>query len=116
MSREDAARLEALTELVADHTAALQERVDRLGASLERLGQQPEPVTTAPAPARSPGVDTGAQAARLVALEMALAGRSRGEARQRIAGTLEAESAATILDDVFGAGGDDDARLPWAKP
>ncbi len=63
----------------------------------------------APAPPASPRTD----GARLVAIEMAVGGFSRGEVQDRLAREYGLRDSGTILDDVFGAGSDAGSRMPW---
>ncbi len=51
--------------------------------------------------------------ARLVAIEMAVGGFSRGEVQDRLVREYGLAEPRTILDDVFGPGSDDASRMPW---
>ncbi len=76
-------------------------------ASLEQ-----EPVlATVPRPATAPVANT--DGARLVAIEMAVAGFTRSEVRDRLTREYGLADPLEILDDVFGAGSDGDSRMPW---
>jgi vacuolar-type H+-ATPase subunit H len=54
--------------------------------------------------------------ARLVALQMAVAGGARGEVEVHLQRTFELEDLTSILDDVFGQGTDSDKRVAWPRP
>ncbi len=51
--------------------------------------------------------------ARLVALQMAVAGGNRGEVEAHLRRAFELEDASGILDDVFGQGTEPDTRVAW---
>jgi hypothetical protein len=53
--------------------------------------------------------------ARLVALQMAVAGGNRGEVEAHLIRTFEVTEVGTILDDVFGQGSDADKRVAWPR-
>ena len=50
---------------------------------------------------------------RLVALQMAVAGGNRGEVEEHLRRAFDLADPRQILDDVFGAGTDADARVSW---
>lgn len=54
-------------------------------------------------------------AARLVALQMAVAGANRGDVEAHLARNFSLEDTATVLDDVFGRGTDSDKRVTWPE-
>ena len=54
--------------------------------------------------------------ARLVALQMAVAGGARGEVEVHLLRTFDLEDLTSILDDVFGQGTDADKRVAWPRP
>src|SRR5207302_3271444 len=54
--------------------------------------------------------------ARLVALQMAVAGGARGEVEAHLRRTFDLEDCTSILDDVFGQGTDGDKRVAWPRP
>ena len=53
--------------------------------------------------------------ARLVALQMAVAGGNRGEVEEHLRRTFEVGDLAGILDDVFGSGTDAEKRVVWPR-
>jgi hypothetical protein len=53
--------------------------------------------------------------ARAMALQMALAGRTRGEVEQDLRWGLRVTDPEAVLDDVFGRGTGRDQRIPWAE-
>jgi hypothetical protein len=53
--------------------------------------------------------------ARLVALQMAVAGGNRGEVEEHLRRTFEVRDVGGILDDVFGTGTDSDKRVVWPR-
>jgi hypothetical protein len=71
-----------------------------------RAVPSPEPPRAAPAASRTDG-------ARLVAIEMAVGGFSRGEVQDRLVREYGLREPGTILDDVFGVGSGADSRMPW---
>src|SRR5205823_4448256 len=74
-----------------------------------------------PAPEPAAGVPDRREAdeqlsARLVALQMAVAGGARGEVEVHLQRTFDLEDLTSILDDVFGQGTDADKRVAWPRP
>ncbi len=61
------------------------------------------------APDASQGVDD----ARLVAIQMAASGRTRGQVREHLHNQMGLGDTRPILDEIFGAGSHEDARVPW---
>jgi hypothetical protein len=55
-------------------------------------------------------------AARLVALQMAVAGANRGDVEAHLQRNFSLDDPATVLDDVFGRGTDSDKRVTWPEP
>jgi hypothetical protein len=53
--------------------------------------------------------------ARLVALQMAVAGGNRGEVEAHLRRTFDLEEPSAILDDVFGQGTDAGKRVAWPR-
>jgi hypothetical protein len=81
---------------------------------LERLEPlEDEPAAVSPPPVRRPPSTTHSDGARLVAIEMAVAGFSRGEVQDRLVREYGLTAPDGILDDVFGAGSRADSRMPW---
>lgn len=74
----------------------------------------PAPPTPPPAPpvAGPPG-PAAHEGARLVAIEMAVTGASRGEVGARLKAEYGIADPRAILDDVFGAGSAASSRMPW---
>jgi uncharacterized coiled-coil protein SlyX len=54
--------------------------------------------------------------ARLVALQMAVAGGARGEVETHLLRTFDLIDCTSILDDIFGPGTDADKRVAWPRP
>jgi vacuolar-type H+-ATPase subunit H len=77
----------------------------------------PPPPAPAPDPVAAPdqgqeswqGVDDG----RLVGIQMAAAGRTRGQVREYLHNQLRLGETRGILDEIFGEGSGEDARVPW---
>jgi hypothetical protein len=80
---------EAVAQVRAAHGAADELLAAVTGAS--------EPPSVAPAP-----VEAGLDAARLVAIEMAVAGRSREDVGRHVRASHEVGDVEALLDDVFG--------------
>jgi vacuolar-type H+-ATPase subunit H len=57
--------------------------------------------------------DGGLLVARLVALQMAVAGGNRGEVEAHLRRAFELDDPTSILDDVFGRGTDEKKRVVW---
>ena len=55
-------------------------------------------------------------AARLVALQMAVAGGNRAEVEGHLRRALDLDSPEAILDDIFGEGTGPDSRVAWPEP
>jgi hypothetical protein len=53
--------------------------------------------------------------ARALALQGALAGRTRGEVEQDLRDGLRVDDPVPVLDEVFGRGTGRDQRIPWAE-
>lgn len=135
----DPARLLALIERVALQAAEIRRRLDLLSAAVDRaeadLGAGPAqapaapveapapapqaavpptaPAPAAPAPAAPASATQPGDAARLVAIEMAVAGASRLEVRDRLTNEYGVEDVTTLLDSVFGRDIGDHGRMPW---
>ena len=71
-------------------------------------GGEPEP----PAETRAPRPTDGA---RLVAIEMAMAGSTRGLVEELLRREYGVRDPGPILDDVFGKGSKGSSRLPWGQ-
>jgi hypothetical protein len=69
---------------------------------------------TEPYPTPAGGEDwQGVDDARLVAIQMAAAGRTRGQVREHLHNQMGLGETRSILDEVFGTGSQEDARVPW---
>ena len=66
------------------------------------------------APAASQSGFEPAEEARLMALQMAMTGRTRGEVEADLRHGLGVEEPESILDDVFGKGTPPSERIPWS--
>lgn len=54
--------------------------------------------------------------AQMVAIQMAAAGSTRAQVEAHVRKSLGVAHPEPILDEVFGPGSHDDARVPWARP
>ena len=116
-----AAELRDLAGAIAATARRLEELATTLERSAHRLSTPPQPAPSRSGPL-SEALRTGPPAssaatnlgARLVAIEMAVAGATRGEVALRLSRDFFGEDAAPILDDVFGAGSGGSTRMPWA--
>ena len=52
--------------------------------------------------------------AKMTAIQMATSGATRGGGREHLERARNIKDATSILDEVFGTGSRDDARVPWA--
>jgi hypothetical protein len=128
-----AAELRDLAGAIAAIARRLEELATRLERATHRITTPPPPAAPPPPPAPpaprsgplAQALSTGPPAtsaatdlgARLVAIEMAVAGATRGEVALRLSREFFGEDAAPILDDVFGSGTAGATRMPWAaKP
>jgi hypothetical protein len=97
------ARLLALAEELAAQTRDARTRVDALGATLERLGEQIAERSAPPPRAHPPtAYDARRATARLVAVEMALGGASRAEVAEVVTRAFGVAEDDAFLDDVLG--------------
>ena len=81
-------------------------------------GDKPElvEVATAEPPAAEAGAGPDqALGARLVALQMAVAGGNRGEVEAHLRRAFDLDEPDGILDDIFGSGTDSDKRVVWPE-
>lgn len=76
----------------------------------EPVAEVAPPAVPEPAPAPAPAVLDGA---RLVAIEMAVGGATRGAVGDRLRREFGVAEPTPVLDDVFGAGTADESRMPW---
>jgi predicted metal-dependent hydrolase len=83
-----------------------------------RVEEQPDPGSITDLPARPPErsraeEDDQLLGARLVALQMAVAGGNRGEVESHLIRAFDLPNPQSILDDVFGRGTDSTKRVVW---
>jgi len=109
LTRAVAAHLSEIGEHIEQTVAAVHARLEELSASLDELARRVEP-----SPPASPAQAVGDEP-RLRAVEMAVAGATRGEVDASLAGQLADPQRAALLDDLFGAGTPAGARLPWGR-
>jgi ElaB/YqjD/DUF883 family membrane-anchored ribosome-binding protein len=102
---------------------ALAQSADRLALDIEaaRPGPSREVPRASPAVAAAtrwgmaPGDDAElVQRARHAAIRMAAAGTTRGEVAIHLRDSLRLANPSSLLDEIFGPGTTDDARVPWA--
>jgi hypothetical protein len=84
------------------------------------VAEIPTPVVQTPpaAPIEPPAPEPVApesDGARLMAIEMAVSGSSRGEVGDRLAHDFGVADPTPFLDDDYGAGSADDSRMPWTS-
>lgn len=70
------------------------------------------PAPPAPAPAGGENWQ-GVDDARLVGIQMAAAGRTRGQVREHLQNQMGLGDTRSILDEIYGPGSPEDARVPW---
>ncbi len=75
----------------------------------------PAPETAPPPPAEERREPDDQLSARLVALQMAVAGGNRGDVEGHLRQTFGIDDPSSILDDVFGPGSDSDKRVAWPR-
>ena len=110
-----------LADELADAAAALHAELrradDGLRGALPRTPWPAEPPSSAPAAAaeRAPATEPP-NAARLVAIEMAVGGAARADVERHLRERLGIADPSTLLDDVFGAESHAGSRLAWGEP
>jgi vacuolar-type H+-ATPase subunit H len=72
-----------------------------------------------PSPADAPAAATGEESAlvhraRQAVIQMAAAGTTRAQVAAHVRGSIGLANPEPLLDEIFGAGTADDARVPWA--
>lgn len=100
-------RLNELTDELSDCAEAIGDRLDGLAAALRRTAAGLAPAPPAPENDGAPsggGAGGAPSAARLLAIELAVAGRSRGEVDRQLREALDVRDTRALLDDVFGDG------------
>lgn len=113
-AERDALRIRAEAEAQAERVlgearSEARSLVDRATELVRRLDGDAR--TAAPSqPAANPQRLAANEEARLMALQMAMAGRSRAEVEVG----LHVDDPQAILDDVFGKGTPGDQRIPWS--
>jgi hypothetical protein len=118
---DDAAdRLMRLIDHVVAQTEGVRARVRQVETSLDLLSRK----LSAPATLKhatdvvaepNPAPADESDRARLMAIEIALSGGSRGEVSDRLTQEFGVADPTPILDDVFGAGSADSSRMPWSS-
>jgi hypothetical protein len=94
---EQAARAHRVNELAGEAIG----QAEALQRTMERLLSE---IATPPPAAEAGSRDGSLDAARLAAIEMAVAGRTRSEVEEHLRATYALEDLDALLDDVFGAG------------
>ena len=102
----------------ADPTRAAQPVPEHVEPPQPQHPQPPVPPPPAPAPdpaATDQGQESwqGVDDGRLVGIQMAAAGRTRGQVRDYLHNQLHLGETRGILDEIFGEGSGEDARVPW---
>jgi hypothetical protein len=116
---ESVERLTALVDQVVAHTENIRARVRRIEDSLDALSgalaapavSEPELTSPAADPQQAPAGSSHQE--RLIAIEMAVSGSSRGEVGERLTQEFGVTDPEPILADVFGAHSADSVRMPW---
>ena len=117
-ARRDAVRIRSEAEAEAESVLAnarseARALVTRATELVRRLDR--EAATAAPPRPAASGQRLGAnEEARLMALQQAMAGRSRAEVEEDLRHGLRVDDPAAILDDVFGKGTPGEQRIPWS--
>lgn len=73
----------------------------------------PQPPATPGATPAPPERGRELDATRLVAIQMAAAGSTRAQVRDHLRDAMGSDDAGRMLDEIFGPGSGDDARVPW---
>jgi hypothetical protein len=92
-----AQRIADLADLALEQVEATRRAVEELLAEVDRSAAAAAPVVRLEAVP-----ETGLDSARLVAIEMAVAGRTRAEVAAHIRAAYELSDVDALLDDVFG--------------
>jgi hypothetical protein len=110
--RELTGELVERAEDIARQLEALLAALKRTTAALETVSFDGEPVSPSPSPSPPPPAAEPAavgsrdlSAARLVAIEMAVAGRTRDQVAEHLREAFHVDDTGALLDDVFGAVG-----------
>ena len=117
-AERDAVRIRAEAQVEAERVRADARRearalVKRATDLVRRLDQS----ATAAAANGTPAASRlgSSEEARLMALQMAMAGRTRAEVESDLRHGLRVDAPEDILDDVFGKGTGGDQRIPWSR-
>jgi hypothetical protein len=95
------ARLLALADELAEHTAQARRHLAALGLTVERLAALAESGAAAPAAAESHQASALSPTARLIAVELALAGEPRDQVAGLLTRVFAIEHADAVLDDLY---------------
>lgn len=80
----------------------------------QQPGPQPPPAQApAPHPPTRGAPEPPLDEPRLVAIQMAAGGSTRGQVREHLQRTLRVPQTSEILDEIFGRDSGEDARVPW---
>jgi len=110
----DVARLLRLADETIRLAAAAHRRGEELAAALHDVTARLEAAVQALAAAAAPAPpESDTAAVRLLAIEQAVAGATRGEVERRLRDEAGIADPQAILDDLFGAGTGPGARLQW---
>jgi hypothetical protein len=94
-------RTDEVKERLEGLVVALSQAAERVAAEASEVAEPAEPsVRAVPAP-----TERGAEGARLVALQMALDGRTRGEIEAKLRIEFELADPAAVVDEVLGIAG-----------
>jgi small-conductance mechanosensitive channel len=103
--RELTGELVERAEGTAHELEALLDALKRTVAALEAEPEDGDPAAAAGAPEPAVAGRRDLSAARLVAIEMAVAGRTRDEVDDHLQNAFDVDDTRALLDDVFGAVG-----------
>jgi hypothetical protein len=118
----EAARARDLARTLVAHATQVLRGLDERGGvppSLEGLAgditQAPPRVNGEGPGSRRHSILAPGEEARAMALQMAMAGRTRGEVETDLRHGLRLDDPRAVLDDVFGQGTAQHQRIPWAE-
>jgi hypothetical protein len=95
------ARLLALADELAEHTEEARRRLEALGLTVERLATLAEAEAAAPVPAEHQRATPLSPTARLIAVELALAGEPRDQVAGLLTRVFAIDDADAALDDLY---------------
>jgi outer membrane biosynthesis protein TonB len=110
-ARSDVAPTEEEARLIEQVRAGEQERAADEPEPAATAGDNGSPAQAAPDTSAKPDQALGA---RLVALQMAVAGGNRGEVEAHLRRAFDLDDPAPMLDDIFGAGTPSEQRVVWS--